>query len=95
MACGGSRTTALAFAFVEQVARLRQSGAVPSVLQHQPHRTSGVTAVVSTWNKCADLRENLLALEAQTLPFDEIVVVDVDDKGTPHVAPLDLRRKAG
>lgn len=26
---------------------------------------------------------------------DEIVVVDVDEKGTPHVAPLDLRRKAG
>ena len=63
-------------AFVEQVARLRQSGAASSVPQHQPHRTSGVTAVVSTWNKCADLRENLLALEAQTLPFDEIVVVD-------------------
>jgi GT2 family glycosyltransferase len=55
--------------FTQQVARLRsQAGA--------PGGKSGVTAVVSTWNKRADLRENLLALEAQTLPFDEIVVVD-------------------
>jgi GT2 family glycosyltransferase len=34
------------------------------------------TAVVSTWNKRGDLRENLTALLAQTLPFAEIVVVD-------------------
>jgi glycosyltransferase involved in cell wall biosynthesis len=34
------------------------------------------TAVVSTWNKAADLRENLHSLQAQTLPFEAIVVVD-------------------
>jgi GT2 family glycosyltransferase len=34
------------------------------------------TAVVSTWNKRDDLRQNLDALRAQTLPFDSIVVVD-------------------
>ncbi|MBK7643620.1 MAG: glycosyltransferase [Planctomycetes bacterium] len=34
------------------------------------------TAVVSTWNKAADLRENLSALVAQTLAFESIVVVD-------------------
>jgi len=34
------------------------------------------TAVVSTWNKREDLRENLVALLAQTLPFESIVVVD-------------------
>lgn len=34
------------------------------------------TAVVSTWNKRDDVRANLEALRAQTLPFDEIVVVD-------------------
>jgi GT2 family glycosyltransferase len=34
------------------------------------------TAVVSTWNKCADVRANLEALRAQTLPFEEIVAVD-------------------
>src|SRR5262245_41965525 len=34
------------------------------------------TAVVSTWNKREDLRENLVSLLAQTLPFESIVVVD-------------------
>lgn len=34
------------------------------------------TAVVSTWNKRADLEANVDALRAQTLPFAEIVVVD-------------------
>ncbi len=34
------------------------------------------SAVVSTWNKKDDLRENLRALQAQTRPFTEIVVVD-------------------
>ncbi|MBK7876344.1 MAG: PIG-L family deacetylase [Planctomycetes bacterium] len=34
------------------------------------------TAVVSTWNKRADLESNVDALRAQTLPFAEIVVVD-------------------
>jgi GT2 family glycosyltransferase len=35
-----------------------------------------VTAVISTWNKRADVRENLRALRAQSLPFAELVVVD-------------------
>lgn len=34
------------------------------------------TAVISTWNKRADVCQNLDALRAQTRPFDEIVVVD-------------------
>ena len=36
----------------------------------------GVSAVISTWNKRDDLRENLEALRAQTRPPDEIIVVD-------------------
>ncbi len=39
-------------------------------------RTPRTTAVVSTWNKAADLRANLDGLRAQTLPFESIVVVD-------------------
>jgi LmbE family N-acetylglucosaminyl deacetylase/GT2 family glycosyltransferase len=34
------------------------------------------TAVISTWNKCKDLCENLDGLRAQTRPFAAIVVVD-------------------
>jgi GT2 family glycosyltransferase len=34
------------------------------------------TAVLSTWNKRDDVRANLEALRAQTVPFDEIVAVD-------------------
>jgi len=41
-----------------------------------PPRALSASAVVATWNKRDDLRENLLSLEAQTHPFDEIVVVD-------------------
>ncbi len=37
---------------------------------------SRASAVLSTWNKRDDLRENLLSLRAQTRPFAEIVVVD-------------------
>lgn len=35
-----------------------------------------VTAVISAWNKHDAVRANLIALRAQTRPFDEIVVVD-------------------
>jgi GT2 family glycosyltransferase len=35
-----------------------------------------VSAVVSAWNKLRDVRANLLALRAQTRPFDEVVLVD-------------------
>jgi len=34
------------------------------------------TAVLSTWNKCADVLANLEALAAQTYPFERVVVVD-------------------
>ena len=34
------------------------------------------SAVISTWNKKDVVRENLLSIRAQTLPFAEIVVVD-------------------
>ncbi len=34
------------------------------------------TAVLATWNRRDDVRENLRSLLAQTLPFEEIVVVD-------------------
>jgi GT2 family glycosyltransferase len=39
-------------------------------------RPSGVSAVISSWNKRDDLRENLLAIRKQTRPFDEVIVVD-------------------
>ena len=35
-----------------------------------------VTAVISTWNKAADVCVNLDGLRAQTRPFDEVIVVD-------------------
>jgi len=34
------------------------------------------SAVLSSWNKCADLAANLEAIRAQTLPFESVVVVD-------------------
>ncbi len=58
-----------------------------------------VTAVISTWNKLADLRENLAGLAAQTRPFDAIVVVDnASSDGTaaavradyPHVQLIEM-----
>ena len=36
----------------------------------------GTSAVISTWNKAEVLRDNLASLRAQTLPFQEIIVVD-------------------
>lgn len=60
----------------------------------QPRREDGswdpelprATAVVSTWNKREDLRENLQALLAQSLPFASIVVVDnASSDGTPEM----------
>lgn len=39
-------------------------------------RTVPVSCVISTWNKCADVRENLLALTRQTARPAQIVVVD-------------------
>lgn len=44
------------------------------------------TAVISTWNKEADLRENLAALLAQERPFASIVVVDnASEDGTAEM----------
>lgn len=34
------------------------------------------TAVISTWNKSSDVRENLASLRGQTRPFDAVIVVD-------------------
>lgn len=42
----------------------------------QPFGWPAATAVISTWNKLDVVRENLDSLRAQTLPFQEIVVVD-------------------
>jgi rhamnopyranosyl-N-acetylglucosaminyl-diphospho-decaprenol beta-1,3/1,4-galactofuranosyltransferase len=35
-----------------------------------------VSAVISSWNKRQDIRDNLISLCCQTRPFDEIIVVD-------------------
>jgi len=44
------------------------------------------TAVISSWNKAADLRENLEALRRQTRPFAAVVVVDnASTDGTPEM----------
>ncbi len=37
---------------------------------------SRVSAVISAWNRREDLRENLVALFDQTVPFAEVIVVD-------------------
>ncbi len=42
----------------------------------EPPRAPTVSAVISSWNKKDDLRENLDALRAQTRKPDEIVLVD-------------------
>ena len=49
------------------------------------------TAVVSTWNKKDDLRENLEGLMAQSLPFAGIVVVDnASTDGTAEMVARDF-----
>ena len=46
----------------------------------------GVSAVISTWNKVDDLRENLEALTNQTRPPDQIIIVDNhSNDGTPEM----------
>lgn len=45
-----------------------------------------VSLVISVWNRCEDLRENLQAIARQTVPPDEIVVVDnCSTDGTPEM----------
>lgn len=49
------------------------------------------TAVVSTWNKRDDLRENLNGLFAQTRPFADVVVVDnASDDGTAEMVAAEF-----
>jgi GT2 family glycosyltransferase/LmbE family N-acetylglucosaminyl deacetylase len=71
-------SAAQASPFCVQAVRLLQS--LPDVtLSAAPDSNSSgprVSAVISTWNKAADLADNLCGLRAQTRPFDEIVVVD-------------------
>lgn len=46
----------------------------------------GISAVISTWNRVSDLEENLRALEAQTRPPEETIVVDnASTDGTPDL----------
>jgi len=49
---------------------------VPARAAARERGLPGTTAVISTWNKAEDVIANLEAIEAQTLPFEEIVVVD-------------------
>ena len=42
----------------------------------RPANEPACSAVVSAWNKRKDVRANLIALRAQTRPFDEVVLVD-------------------
>lgn len=45
-----------------------------------------VSLVISVWNRKDDLRENLLAIAAQTRPADEVIVVDnCSHDGTPEM----------
>ncbi|MBL8754676.1 MAG: glycosyltransferase family 2 protein [Planctomycetes bacterium] len=45
-----------------------------------------VSLVISVWNRKADLRDNLRAIAAQTVPADQVVVVDnASTDGTPEM----------
>lgn len=45
-----------------------------------------VSLVISVWNRRDDLRENLQAIAAQTVPADQVIVVDNDSRdGTPEM----------
>jgi len=45
-----------------------------------------VSLVISVWNRREDLRENLRAIAAQTVPADQVIVVDNDSRdGTPEM----------
>ena len=45
-----------------------------------------VSLVISVWNRKDDLRENLAAIRAQTVPADQVIVVDNDSTdGTPEM----------
>ncbi|MCB9876037.1 MAG: glycosyltransferase family 2 protein [Planctomycetes bacterium] len=45
-----------------------------------------VSLVISVWNRQQDLRENLAAIRQQTVPADQVIVVDNDSSdGTPEM----------
>ena len=45
-----------------------------------------VSLVISVWNRKDDLRENLASIRAQTVPADQVIVVDNDSSdGTPEM----------
>ncbi len=52
-----------------------------------------VSLVISVWNRQADLRDNLRAIEAQTVQPDEVIVVDNCSKdGTPEMVRAEFPR---
>ncbi len=63
-------------AFAGRSASLEECLARPGEASIGAEGEHAATAVISSWNKRADVRENLAALRAQTRPFDRIVVVD-------------------
>ncbi len=69
-ACAALRAAVLAW--VGPTAQLAAGMAPPL----RPAGLPSATAVICTWNKVDDVCANLDGLRAQTLPFDDIVVVD-------------------
>ncbi|MBL8766850.1 MAG: PIG-L family deacetylase [Planctomycetes bacterium] len=61
---------------VSAAAAAPRAPVAPEVSTPAATRTVPVSCVISTWNKCADVRENLLALTRQTARPAQIVVVD-------------------
>ena len=66
-------------------------------------RSGDVSLVISVWNRCDDLRENLQAIRKQTVAAREVIVVDnASTDGTPEMVaeefpevrlPTDPRQK--
>jgi LmbE family N-acetylglucosaminyl deacetylase/GT2 family glycosyltransferase len=75
-AAGADRAGAFAQTFQRTAARDALAHSRRMDAQRIAAARPAATAVVSTWNKCADVAANLDALRAQTEPFAEIVVVD-------------------
>lgn len=73
---GDARAAPLEGPNAEAFLRLRSGQALDALRPPHDPGLPHTTAVVSTWNKKEDLRANLESLRAQTLPFDDVVVVD-------------------
>jgi GT2 family glycosyltransferase len=59
---------------------------VGDAVPRAPAAPADVSLVISVWNRCADLRENLTAIRAQTMAPLEVVVVDnASTDGTPEM----------